>query len=410
MESATQAAVESTQPINTDQAAPESAQAATASPKEDSSKKLNELLKREKEDPNVKFTDQELDVLEAHWEDKTKPTKPEKEEKEEAQISEPKEEEFEETPDTEESENKEQKADPDAEAILKEVGAKNLKEAISKIKDLRKALSGKDAQAVATLSKENERYKSMVSNETKLYEDIRKGVPEAIAHFEKSYGLKLAGNDQPRQVSNAQAKAYIDESKFIDPESAQLVNSAFSSQSAEIESLKAQMQEILSEKTRYMHETASKQAELSVLDEMVKVAQKVDALKGVPNLRDAVTDFYKGKQDSRFDVLSELFQIADENKVSLELAYQLKRGMDADRLVLEAENKGRKSAFEHKPNPSLSGLQGGNGETSYKPLSEEQIDSMAEDHRLMPADWFDKEEQPIQNKIPKKAWRLFGFK
>jgi hypothetical protein len=78
--------------------------------------------------------------------------------------------------------------------------------------------------------------------------------------------------------------------------------------------------------------------------------------------------------------------------------------------VAEAEQRGRKSAYSHKPNPSLSGSQGGKGEgTNYKNLTDSQIDAMAEDWKLMPPDWFDKEGNPDQTKIPKRAHRIFGF-
>lgn len=397
--------------------------------------KLRLILRREKEDPNVKFSDAELDLLDQHYAGKIQPAKrtkaavshvkeetdtpaDDKPAEEEAPPSE--EEDGEEAPETDEDEEEEapgDEPDADAAALMKEVGAKSLKEAVAKVKELRSKLGGKDAQAVAQLQRQ-------VANEKALWEDVAKGVPAALAHAEKVYGIKIASGPAPASTSAAPAstgaasggppssgRTYIDENLFIDPESAKIANEAFRARDAELDGLKSQLKEVLDERDRNRKDTAMTQAKMAVVDEMVTVAQRMDALKAIPNLREAIAAWYdKGTPDARLEVFNELFQIAEKEGCSLIAAATIKRGLDADRLVAEAEERGRKAAYGHKPNPSLSGSQGGRNEQgNYTPITQAQIEAMAEDHTLMPKDWFDDKDNPVQSKIPRKAWPLFGF-
>lgn len=401
----------------------------------ENAEKLRLILRREKEDPNVKFSGEELDLYDAYIDGKLKPAKKQTAPKEPAgkkaedkpPISEPKADEAEdlekgEDPDPEDADDAEAetddededtgKPDPVLEALMKEVGAKKPEEILAKVKGLRQTLGGKDAQKVAELTRQ-------VQNEQALWQDVAKGVPAAIAHAERVYGLKLSGAAPaaPAQSPTAPAKAepggrtYIDENLFIDPESAKIANDVLRQRDAELDELRGSMKEVLDERARLRRDTAMSTAKMAVVDEMVTVAQRMDALKAIPNLREAIAAWYdQGKPDSRLEVFNELFEIAQKEGCNLTAAATIKRGIEADRLVAEAEERGRKSAYGHKPNPSLSGSQGGRNEQgNYSPLSNEQIEAMADDHRLMPADWFDKDERPVKSKIPKKAWGLFGF-
>ncbi len=85
----------------------------------------------------------------------------------------------------------------------------------------------------------------------------------------------------------------------------------------------------------------------------------------------------------------------------------MRKADDADRLIAEAEARGRAAAYKHQPNPSLSGLTGGKGETTT--YTEEQFQEMANDHKKIPDDWFDGEDRLIESRIPKRARKLFGF-
>ncbi len=400
----------------------------------ENAEKLRLILRREKEDPNVTFTSKELDLYDAFTEGKLKPAKrpsaakdPEaKKVEEKPAISEPKaddaldgedtglepEEADEVDADLEDEDDGPAKPDPVLDALMKEVGAKKPEEILAKVKNLRSALGGKDAQEVAKLTKQ-------IQSEQALWQDYAKGVPAAIEHAQRVYGIKAPGSAPAAQAPNAPAKAagqqggrtYISEDAFIEPESAKMVNDILRQRDAEIDELRETAKSFNEERDRNRQDAALSKATNAVVDEMVVVAQRMDALKGIPNLREAIADWYaKGKADARLEPFNELFDITAKEGCNLLAAATIKRGLEADRLVAEAEDRGRKAAYGHRPNPSLSGSQGGRNEQgNYSPLSNDQIEAMAEDHKLMPADWFDKDERPVKSKIPKKAWGLFGF-
>ncbi len=142
---------------------------------------------------------------------------------------------------------------------------------------------------------------------------------------------------------------------------------------------------------------------------MVTVAKAIPGLANLANLREAADAWYRGKDDPRMEAFGELMTIAKESGTNLHNALLIKRGRDADLNVAQARQDGRKDAYSHKPNPSLSGSQGGKGEGNYQPLTDSQIDAMAEDHTLHPSDWYDKNGDLVKAKIPKKAWRIFDF-
>lgn len=405
------------------------AQPDKAGSKKQDAETLRKLLRREKEDPNVVFTNAELDILDRHYDGKLEPAKKSKPQEPVSEVKE------DESPDTEEKEAPEEKEEPaeeeaeedepdedeesevnpEAEAIQKELGAKNLKEALAKLKELRSKLGGKDAQTVAKLEKQ-------MRSEKDLWADLQKGEPAAVDFVKRNYGLSLLPQDAEREPSrpnsqrnrrgapSQEGRTYISEDAFIDPESAKLANEAFRVRDAELDELRQEVKVFKEERERIRREATMNQAKLSVIDEMVQVAQRMDALKGVGNLREAISDWYdKGKPDTRLEVFNELFEIAKAEGCNLQAAALIKRGNEAERLIREAEERGRKAAYGHKPNPSLSGSQGGKGEMNYQQLTDAQLEAMENDHRLMPPDWFDKDDRPVQNKIPKKAWPLFGF-
>ena len=230
-------AVLDTQPESVESSPTESQPSqASAGKSENKSGQLAQLLKKEKENPDIKFTDSELDVLDQYYDGKlkpsdSKPVNPTKSDAEESDdsISET-EEQAEETESNDEQKN-DSKLDPETEAAMKEVGAKDVKELVDKIKGLKSAIGGKDAQAVAKLTKEVENLQTLQKNELKLWEDAKNGVPQAV-DIMKRRGI-LQESPQQRQEQSTSESIYIDPDKFIDPESADLVNQAFQRQADE---------------------------------------------------------------------------------------------------------------------------------------------------------------------------------
>lgn len=384
--------------------------ATQAAPKAAGTPDIKALLKRDKEDPNVQFTDAELDALEKHWESGEKPKadkapEPEKDEdEEEGDKPEPKAKpEKEEEGEPEEAEEAE--PDTEAKAILKELGAKNLKDAAAKLKGLKALVGGKDAQAVAKLTREKE---EIVNGGKALWQALAKNDPQAIAFAEKSFGVKFGGQKADQPVSTGDR--YIDPAKFIDPESADLVEAAFVRQAQELKTLKDQFGVITQERDRHIQDTQAKQSRMSVVDEMTQIASRIDGLKGITGFREAAQAVLDGKPDSRLDVFAELFDIAEAEKCSLKAAFDIKRGRDSDLREALAVEKGRKEAYNQKPNPSLSGIVGGKGEMKFQPVTDADLERWEADYRTHPTHWYDKEGDLIESMVPKRARSLFGIK
>lgn len=418
------------QPADTDSTSQETETAQADKPvtteKAASKPDIKKLLEREKDDPNFRMTDAEQDVYDAYLEKKdaekskpkTKTQAPEPkaddgdEETADETAPKPKEKpEEKEEPDPEPEEKQDDLEDPDAKALIKEVGAKNLKDAVAKVKDLRKLVGGKDAQAVARITKERD---DLARNGQQLWQSLAKGDPQAIAFAEKTFGVKFAGKTeaQPAAQSKGAVVNFIDPDKFIDPESATLVNDAFRHQEERLKAFEDKFKVIEEERDRHIQDTVRKSSVMTVVDEMAKVAQRIPSLKGMVGFREAAEGVLNGKPDPRLDEFTELFEIAAElgPKGTLMHAFDIKRGRDSDRIEATAKEAGRKEAYNQKPNPSLSGATGGRGEAAYQPVTDAQLEEWSNNHASHPEHWYDKEGNLVQSKIPKRAWKIFGFK
>jgi hypothetical protein len=414
--------VQETQSTETESAATDAQATQAATPA--STPSVKELLKREKEDPNVQFTDAELDALEKHWDKsekpKTKAAEPKKEEVEDNEADKPAEkpktktekEPKEEPEADEDSDPDEGDMEPEAKAILKEVGAKNLKEAAQKIKDLRKLVGGKDAQAVAQITRERD---ELISSGKSLWASLKANDAQAIAFAEKTFGVKFAGSgsqsSQARLQAVSQGDRFIDPDKFIDAESADLVEAAFRRQAEHIQKLESRFGTIEQERDRQIHEATKEKSIGNIVDEMAEIADRMPELKSISGFREAARNVLNGKSDPRLAVFEELFDIAASIKgATLKDAYDIKRGRDSHRIEKVARQQGLKEAYEQKPNPSLSGRTGGKGEASYQPVTEADLERWESDHNTHPEHWYDKDGNLVQSKIPKKAWKIFDFK
>lgn len=373
----------------------------------DVGERIHRLLEKEKE-PGYQHSDEDLDFLEnEYYSGKNKPTKPLSVEKEEPDEGSPESELEGDDKDPEEKPKEEKaKLPKEVEDAMKEVGAKDPSELPGKIKELRKQLSGKDAQAVATLTKQ-------INAEKMLMEDVAKGVPEAIDHFRKVYGLEVVrpGQHPPaQQVQNPQQPS-ADTLPFT-PEDDALVGGALSRMYAMVQASQKTLggiqETFQQQQERIQSEAAKAQARNETIDQLTVISQGYPELKSIPNIRALLNEWADGTQDPRLEPLNELFEIAQREGVSLIHAAKIKRAEEADRLIAEAEARGRESAYKHKPNPSLSGLTGGKGETIH--YTEEQINEMVNDHTKHPEDWYDENDNLIPSRIPKRWRSKFGFR
>lgn len=399
-ETAESTATGETQDAQSNTAETQSSEAPAQTAQVSDTERLTALLAKSNDHELAKsLTESDLDFLEKH----DFGAKPPKEDKAKEPEVEPEEGEPEEI--KEEAANK---PDPALAEALKEVGAKDTKELADKIKGLKKQLTGKDAQTVTRLTKDLETLSGRVKNEMALFNDVRAGKPEAIAHLEKAYGLKLATSQQ--EAKPTQSEGLIPRDAFIDPESADLVNGVVGSLRDELKAVKDQ----LAERSRKETEASAKtEAQMRAVDEMVTVSglKGMEEIAGIPNLRKAVEEWYAGKDDPRFEVFSEVMNLANERTqkglpTDLEAAWAILYARGADLKIAKAKQEGRAEAYNQKPSKTLSGIQG-KGNQEYQNYTDAQLKEMSEDLRKAPEDWFDADDRPLKTKIPKRAHKYF---
>jgi len=222
--------------------------------------------------------------------------------------------------------------------------------------------------------------------------------------------VKFAGpkTEQPQQVTT-QGDGFFDPEKSIDPDMARHFNAELKKRDDKIAAFDARFGTIEREYETRTKETFAKQAVMSVVDEMAQIAQRIPALKAITGFREAAQAVLDGKADPRLDVFQDLFDIAKEEGCTLRAAYDIKRGRDSDRELAVAKEQGRKEAYNVKPNPSLSGQTGNKGEDSYQPVTDAMLEQLETDPKSHPESWYDKNDELIKSKVPKRAWKVMGL-
>jgi hypothetical protein len=353
------------------------------------SERLRELVQRGKDDPDIEYSDEDLEFLEKH--------------------------EFGENPPKEEV-NKAPEKNEKTEKLMKEVGAKSEDEILGKVQELRKQLSSRDSQAYGKLKNDFDGLQKKVENESALWQDLKTGNQGAVDYIQKNLehlGLKIVpvnGQQQQNQGGQEQ-KAYIPKDKFIDEESADLVNTAFSAIEQKLMASEKKVETLLSrldqEDQRRNQESAKEKSITQQIDEMVLVSAAMPELKAIPNLREAIRDWHvTGKEDTRLDVFKELFETANQYHTNLEGAFKIRKADQAELSIAKAKEDGRKEAYSHKPNKSLSGRTSGEGET-YQHFTDADIEEMMDDPYKIPAEWLDDKESPNSKTIPKRFHKYF---
>lgn len=370
---------------------------------------IDQLVAKEK--TNDSLTEEEMDRLDDHWNEDTKP-----EEEPEAKKEEPKDDKKpEEEAKKEEDEPEEDQSSLDLK-IQKEVGAKDKSEVADKIKGLRQAVSGKleKAPEFQQMKADNQTLMGKINSEVQLMQDAQKGNPKAIEHILKHYNLTVvpegtASKTTETENSEVENKTILDRDKFVDDDVYEAVNSVVTKQQSQIDELTAKVKAGEDEVQKNRDETSNAQAEISVIDEIVQVAANLPGLKNMKDIRPAIKKWWDdGRQsDKRFNILHDYFLIANQKKISLIDAYKIDKADKSELQLEQARLDGKKEAYTRTPNSSLSGLQGSRGEEENRQFTDAQITAMETDDKLMPAEWFDKEENPVKAKIPREAQHLF---
>ena len=374
---------------------------------------LSDLLKKLETNPRHKMNDKELDLFEAHL----KGSLPEIEKSETKEFD----------PNKEEKEPELKLPELNIEKVMKKVGAKKPEEIDLKIDGLKKRLSErveKDPQ-YQELSKKVSEFESKISSSKELVDshvgfiaDLQNGLPLAIKHFEKITGLKIA-------QGNAKAESQDDDGEYdnyLDTDLAKAVHSNKSAVQKELDSLRAQLNEMKArdesregEFKKHQEINSKESAKREIEDEMVSVADSMDLFVGVKNKRAMIERWQKNElseQDSQLinDTFTELFNLANEKGLNLEDAHILWKGKNAPRLIEQAKQDGKKSAYSHKPNKTLSSQQGQSMQNDG--MSRERIIEIIQSKKgatLFPDKWFDKNGRPMKSEIPKHSHDLFGF-
>lgn len=316
-----------------------------------------------------------------------------------------------------------EKVSPEIEAAMKEVGAKTVSEMVDKIKELRKAVSGRDAQAYAQLEARFKEVEAFRRSEVQLYEDAKAGKPEALEFIEKHRGLKVVPAGAPAAPvlgkdgkSLPAAAAPAAEEPPFTPEDDQLVGGALSKMHQYNQGLRAQMEQlhqklntalevVEADKAARAQASAEQTAKSQTVQEMLEVAQFHDELKALPELQGRLADFLQGKDDAQISpFFTRLFEIAKQERCSLKAAFYMERGRNADALIAKAREDGVRAAMGKPENKSLSPLPAsetpGAGQDT---ATESQLAAYeAGDTRALPESWFDANGDFIPAKVPQK--------
>ncbi len=352
-------------------------------------KVLSDLLKKK---PGYQATEAELDVFDEFTQGKLKPEG----------DDEPEESDLKESPETAEK----PKAAPVLSDLMKEVGAKSESEALEKVRELKRFTGSRDAQAYKALEQKHQSLERDSKAEMALWKDLAAGSPKAIQYLESQ--LLAAKGRAGIPAQQAGPKPFIDPSKFAVPEEAEALNSALGEHFGTLKSTIEKQAEII----RRLEESDNKrstehqmtQAQAKQLDEFVDVAAQIPDLKTVAGLRDKVSQWIgdPNAQIPELQVLDEVMSIANKEQIPLRVAWKV---LEADRLrgqIAGAEDRGVRKAFNHKPNPSLSDMQGRAGAT-YTNYTDSQLKAMAAGRIEIPAEWFDKSDNLDKSKMPKRA-------
>lgn len=352
----------------------------------DKGRKLAELLKRK---PGYKATDEELDLIDEYTKGKLKPEG--------------------ESEDETEEKPKETKAAPVSE-LMKEVGAKSEAEALEKVRELKRFTGSRDAQAYKKLDEDFKALQRDSQSEMKLWADLKdaKNAPKAIAYLESQlqaarsrHGIQTQPGQQP------EGEVFIDPKSFAVPEEAAALNAAlgkhFGSLKSTIEKQADIIRRLEEGETKRSQEHQLTTAKSAQLDEFVDVAALIPDLKTIAGLRDKVNTWLSDPQAviPELQVLDQVMAEANKEGVPLRVAWKM---VEADRLrqqVAGAEDRGIKKAFSHKPNPSLSDVQG--RAAHYTNYTDTQLKAMAGGKMEIPGEWFDKNDNLDKTKMPKRA-------
>ena len=125
-------------------------------------------------------------------------------------------------------------------------------------------------------------------------EDVRNGVPEAMRHLERVYGVTVSkpGKPETKPEKETPAETTPDED-FLD----EVAGKKISQLEKKYNDLAEKYNAVHQHYEKLQERAAGEAAEAALIDDMVTVAERVPALKSINNLRGAIRSWRGGKAD-----------------------------------------------------------------------------------------------------------------
>lgn len=358
-------------------------------------KVLAALLKKK---PGYQATPEEIDIFDKYTLGKLKPEKAE---------GEP-----EESEDAPEAEKPKEAKAPVSE-LMKEVGAKSEAEALEKVRELKKFTGSRDAQAYKDLERKHQTLERDSKAEMQLWADLRdaRSAPNAIAYLESQLQAAKARHGIQAQPKGEPAKTLIDRSKFTVPEEAEVLEAVLGTKFGEFQSIIEKQAETI----RRLEEADNKrnsehqlsQAQSAQLDEFVDVAAKIPQLKSVAGLREKVSKWLQdpAAEVPELQILDQVMAEANKRKIPLDVAWEVVEAANLRGQIAGAEDRGQRKAFSHKPNPSLSDMQG-KATATYTNYTDAQLKRIEKGTDPIPGEWLDKSGHLDKSRMPERARKM----
>lgn len=287
---------------------------------------------------------------------------------------------------------------------MKAVGAKTVDELPAKIAGLRSKLGQQGGEMGSQLKTSQEQ----LTNMTSLLEGIAKGEPQAIEYMRNVYP------DFKAPTAEAQAKAPkvegVDPDQFLDPDMYNYVRN--------LEDKYATMEASIEKMQGYQNQSTEQAAQFAAVEQSVtevtsftnKHPEYFDAAADVSGL---TREYYRQDNDHpvdpRMTKVHHLLQFANDNNLkTLDDAHFLMNRDNFSKQLIEAEQRGRNSNYQHKQNPSAAGKRQQSSESTYKQYSDSEVLDIAEGRKEIPDSWTHADGSWNFDSVPATARKYIG--
>lgn len=286
---------------------------------------------------------------------------------------------------------------------MSKVGAKTVDELPGKISGLLSQL-GKQGGEMGTQLKEAQSQAQNISN---LLQDLGEGKQSAIDFMQKTYpDFGKNFGKAPVQSDPVQpAPGEFNADNFLDPELA-----------AYVKGLESKVTELQGHQENARTAASQRIAiEQSVNEISQFVKNHPEYWTAAANVGDMTRAYYNQNPsdpvDPRMTEIHKLLDYAQQNKLqTLEDAHLLMNRDSFSQQLADAERRGREQALRHAPNNSAASKRNQRSETNYTPVSEADIEAIANGNKPIPESWFNENDTWNWDAIPQAAHKYIGGK